>query len=145
MSQNISILLLRKNKKEQRKEKASLLDKSDARMAADANNTIDFALLRFTRSIHYQRVLQIETDVTGSLKLTAKGCLPITLSIPSPALSPLTASSSVFQPAVKPASPPFPPSRKSLPEDFGALGQALLNNSIHLCLPSMARGAPINQ
>ena len=101
---NISILLLK-----EKKGGASLLNESEVMKATNANNNTDFALLRFTHSIHYQSILQIKTDMTGSLKLTAKGCLAITLSISSPPLFPLTASSSIFQPAVKSAVsfPPF--------------------------------------
>lgn len=111
-SKNISILLqLGRSikKKKRRKKKSSLSDQSEALMATNAYN-INFALLRFTHSlISLANILQIKTDITGSLKLIAKGCLTITLSISSPGLFPLTASSSVFQPAVKPAFSLFSP------------------------------------
>lgn len=91
------IMALKKDNK-----KKSMLSKNEARMAADANDST-LVLLRFTCALRYQNILQIKTDITGSLKLIAKGCSAITLSTSSPQLFPLTASSRVFQPAVKSA------------------------------------------
>lgn len=104
VSKNISILLRRWRrikKKKRKKTKTSLLDKSKVTRTTNASDNINFVWLRFTHLLYYQSILQIKTDITGSLKLIAKGCLAITLSISSPWLFPLTASSTIFQPAVK--------------------------------------------
>lgn len=111
-------------------------------MGTNSNKNANFALLKSTLSLQYQKLHQIKTDITGGLKLIAKGRPTIILSISSLPRFPLTASSRLSPLAVKSA---YSLERQSLPQEFGACELTLLNNLIHLCLPSTALGALINQ